>query len=419
MNLYKYQEKYLSTLPNKVIMAASTGTGKTFMSLAHYEKHAKGAPLVIVAPASKVRTHDWEREIAEWWSGREAETPQFVVYSYERFSRQPSAKRKAEGERAIYEQFADRPDIAVIADECHKAKNPQSQAGGALYFVARNAKSFAGLSATALPNGWIDFANYSKIFGFVKNITEFKKIYCNIQSFKGFPEIIGYNRIRDLQTQYAQIAAPLSKAEALDLPERTFVGVDFEKPKGYTKAIVTRFSDTGEMLDNPSKLSHYLRQTLATSDKLDYLKDILSGTTDNVVIFYNYDKERDAILEMLSDKSLTGKTLFEQNGRKHELPSKADWENVYNSVTVSHYKSGSTGVEMTYANIVVYFSPTYSYAEYEQSIGRVYRNGQDKHTTFYNFRTIDTIEQDVYEVLRGKKDFQISQWAGKVLKGDN
>lgn len=56
--LYQYQEKYLSDFPNRGIMAADTGVGKTAMSLIHYIRHAYPAPLLILAPASKVRTED-------------------------------------------------------------------------------------------------------------------------------------------------------------------------------------------------------------------------------------------------------------------------------------------------------------------------------------------------------------------------
>jgi len=35
------------------MFAADTGTGKTYMALAHYDKHAYLKPLLILAPASK------------------------------------------------------------------------------------------------------------------------------------------------------------------------------------------------------------------------------------------------------------------------------------------------------------------------------------------------------------------------------
>ena len=81
---------------------------------------------------------------------------------------------------------------------------------------------------------------------------------------------------------------------------------------------------------------------------------------------------------------------------------------------VAHYKRGSTAVEMTYSPQVRYCSPTYSYAEYLQSTGRVYRNGQESKTTFYNFRTPNSIEADIYTVLTTKNDFQVAQWIKKV-----
>lgn len=413
VQLYEYQTKYLSDLAPRAIMAADTGTGKTFMALAHYEKHASGKPLLILAPASKVRTGDWEREIDEYFGDN---APDYEIYSYERFSRDPSLAQYKKGKRAIWHQFVPSyggKQHAIICDEVHRAKNPQSGIGKRVFLAARDASFFVGLSATPLPNGWIDFANYAKIFGFTKNITTFKNKYCHIETYKGFPEIVGYWHEDELTRQWKSISKKLTKAEANDLPSRTFIGVDFKRPRKYITTIVERKTEDGTLLDTAPALAHALRQTL-TAPKLDYLKDLLVGTTENVVIFYNYISEREAILGLLQKKDLQNKTVFRQDGDKHELPKKEDWSKVKNSITLAHYRSGSTGVEMTYATQVVYFSPTYSYADYLQSIGRVYRNGQTEKTTFYNFRVPQTIEQDIYETLRGKNDFQVSQWLTKL-----
>jgi SNF2 family DNA or RNA helicase len=64
MKLYNYQEQYLAKCPANCIMAADLGTGKTLMSLAHWERQQTGRPLLVVAPASKIRTGDWEAEAA-------------------------------------------------------------------------------------------------------------------------------------------------------------------------------------------------------------------------------------------------------------------------------------------------------------------------------------------------------------------
>jgi len=407
VTLYEYQKKYLTDLPARAIMAADTGTGKTFMALAHYARHGQMLPLLIIAPASKVRTKDWEREIDEFFDGSNMMKPEYEIYSYEKFSRNPSLKQFRDGKRAIWKQYEDK-DVAIIADEVHKIKNPQSGQGKALYALGAKASFFIGLSATPMPNGWIDFANYSKIWGFTKNISEFKKKYCDIVTYKGFPEIRGYWHEDELTRQWQSISRRLTKAEALDLPPRQFVGVDFKRPTEYVNTILTRKDAEGNLLDTSSALAHALRQTL-TKPKMEYLSDLLEGTQENVVIFYNYISEREAILEMLANKH-QDKTVYRQDGAKHEIPSKEDWAGVENSVTVAHYRSGGTGVEMQYASITIYFSPSYSYSDYEQSLGRTYRNGQTKKCTIYNFRTPNTIEEDVYNILKTKHSFQSKLW---------
>lgn len=418
--LFPYQEKYLADLPSRAIMAADTGTGKTAMSIVHYYNKAYPAPLLILAPAAKVRTGDWERDIEEVFEALGAIPPHYEVYSYEKFSRNPSLKQFGAGKRALWHAKAPHyggRQFAVIADEVHKAKDPQTDTGKAVYWAAKDADFFVGLSATSLPNGWIDLANYMKIFGLVRNISEFKKRYTNYVTYKGFPELKNYWHEDEMAKYWQRMSKRLTKAEAIELPARTFKGVDFKRPTDYVQTILTRKNAEGKELDNPSALAHALRQTLA-KPKMAYLEELIEATSDNMVIFYSYEVERDLIMTLLKKKKFAGRRLIEQNGHKHEVPPKSEWASIERSITLAHYKSGGTGIEMTYATTVVYFSPTYSFAEYIQSVGRVYRHGQTSKTTFYNFRTPSTIEEDIYKCLQGKNDFQATQWVSKLKIGE-
>lgn len=414
MELYEFQKHYLRSLPPKYIFAADTGTGKTIMSLSHYDKHAYLKPLLILAPASKVNTGDWEREIRDYFAGRLV--PEFEIYSYEKFSRKPTiAQFKATGDRGVWRDYLARhPDgFAVIADEVHKAKNPQSGIGKALFETTKHAGFFVGLSATPLPNGWIDAVNYYKIFGFVKHITEFKQRYCEYQDFKGFPELVRYNHEGQLQGMWNRIAKPLSKQAALDLPPLTVVPVALPAGSLYLKVLKDRlFGD--KFLDNPSALSHALRQSVI-EPKIKWLDTFLEGVSDNVVIFYNYKEEREQILAMIK-KSHKGRKVFRQDGEKHEIPGKTDWAGLARTITLAQYQSGSTGIELTYAATTIYFSPTYSYSNYEQSVGRTNRNGQTQKMTLYLLCAPTTIERDIWSALRNKTDFQFSQWAKERLE---
>jgi SNF2 family DNA or RNA helicase len=132
------------------------------------------------------------------------------------------------------------------------------------------------------------------------------------------------------------------------------------------------------------------------------------------VVFYNYQSERDAILKMIKNKH-KGRTIFRQDGEKHEIPSKPRWPDLQRTITLAQYQSGSTGIELTYAATTVYFSPTYSYSNYEQSIGRTNRNGQTNKMTLYLLCAPSTLERDVWAALREKRDFQEKQWYAEKL----
>jgi superfamily II DNA or RNA helicase len=414
VKLYEYQKQYLQGLPAKTIMAAETGTGKTFMALAHYDKLAYLKPLLIIAPAAKVNTGDWQRDIELYFAGRLA--PEFEIYTYEKFGRVPTlAQYRKTGDEGVLKDYLKRKREAgyfVIADEIHKAKNPQSKMGKAVFEVSQWATGFIGLSATPLPNGWIDAANYFKIFNHVKNITAFKKRYVHEANYKGFPEIVGYWHEDELTRLWNRMAKPLSKQGALDLPPITTAPVKLQAGPEYAKIRKTRlFND--QFLDNPSALMHALRQSIV-EPKVVWLNNFLDEASDNVVIFYNYKEERKQILAMLK-KSHKGRKVFRQDGEKHEVPGKQQWAELNRTITLAQYQSGSTGIELTYAATTIYFSPTYSYSNYEQSIGRTNRNGQTRKMTMYLLCAPTTLERDVWNALRNKKDFQEKQWYSQMV----
>lgn len=403
MKLYKYQEEYLAKLPRNCIMAADTGTGKTIMALAHAQK---GLPILIVAPASKARTGDWERE-AEEFGTRE----QVTVISYEKATRKTTFNKWAKGAQPTWWQqwLIDNPEFVLIADEVHKAKNPQSLTGKGIFALATsdNCKQFIGLSATPLPNGWIDIANYGKIFGWWKNKTEFFRDYVITYQIPNqhWSKITGYRHESDLVRMWRSVAEPLKKSEALDLPKLKYQVINTAKPRVYDQVRKTRVYRSEE-LDNAPKLVNALRRTLI-ADRGKWLKDFLEGASGHTVIFYNYIEERDEILKSIPTET----KIFRQDGEKHEVPSKPDWGKLPSrTVTVAQYKSGGTGIEMTYADKMVYMSPTYSYADFSQSIGRVYRSGQNMPVTAYLLHTKDTIDSDIWRCVRNKQSFDVELW---------
>jgi SNF2 family DNA or RNA helicase len=410
MNLYQYQIDYLAKLPESCIMAADLGTGKTLMSLAKWGRQPfHGHKLLIVAPASKIRTGDWEEEAKRWFGEDSSVLSNITYISYESLRLMDNKTKRprhwqftaARNGGQIYD---------VIADECHSLKNPQSKQSKAILEIKQSGGQFIGLSGTPMPNGWIDFAGYSKLFGFTRNITEFKENYCVYQDFKGFPELVKYINVPEMESQLASCAFKLNRDQAAELPSRQLLAVNIHMPSKTAKLYQTlrltkKDPRNGELMDNSSRLLSVLRQT-TTEARLDNLLSIVDDTDDNIIVFYNYISERNAILELLKK---TDKKILRYDGDQHDTLPASDAD-IKNTVLVAHYKSASTGLNLQWANVTIYFSPTYSYQEFEQSLGRTHRNGQTKKCLYYLFNVKTTVDKTIWDCLRGKRDFNDKLW---------
>lgn len=395
MKPYKYQTDYLQALPKSIIMSADVGTGKTAMALWHYQSFGVERPLLILAPAAKVNSGDWERELDRVFG---SEKPSYKVLSYDKFARNPG----------LHLEY----DMAVIADECHRVAESQTKRGKAFAMMSKLSDQVILLSATPLPNGWRSAANYGIVFGFVKNKTEFWRRFVREDRSRGFPIILGYNYEDKLKQWWSKVAKPLARDQAIDLPEAINVPVSIELSKAKFKEYITIKAKrvlNDEILDSAPLLYARMRQWLAPH-RIEALEEILEGTDEHVVIFYNYNAEREEILKLLSSK-FKKRQIYEQSGQASTLPKHEDWAKLPRStVTLAQYQSASEAVEMTYASVTVYYSPTYSYKDYYQSRGRTHRNGQSKKTVFYHFRVNGTLDQQVWTALKNKQDFQFALW---------
>lgn len=410
VQLFDYQAKTLSGLSGSVLLAWDLGTGKTLSSLAYWNAQQTGRPLLVVAPAAKIRTGDWEYEVRRWFGDQNL--PDITFISYERLRLMDK-----ETKRPRWWQYTGARNggqvYDVIADECQALKNPQAKQSKAIYEITRSGGLFVGLSGSLISNGWIDFAGYSKLFNYTRGITEFKQKYCRVVDYKGFPEIIGYFNIDQLQSQLESITSRLSREQAKELPAKQMVGVNItmlpKMLKRYYELKLTRQDNrTGEILDNASRLLSVMRQS-TTDARLDELTSIINDTADNVVVFYNYISERRAILKALAK---TDKKILRYDGEKHSQLPDSDAA-ISNTVLVAHYKSASSGLNLQWANVTVYFSPTYSYQEFEQSLGRTYRQGQTKKCLYYLFNVKNSVDRDIWKCLKDKKDFSEKLWIDK------
>ncbi len=384
--LYKFQKQLVDSADPNFLYAADTGTGKTIMAIHHYLKHSNGEPILLIAPPQKLKEGGWRRDIQAVCDFYKIEI-QFSEMSYGKLA-------------DLYKMYK---GWFVIFDEAHYIKNPTSQRGKAATKLAKQSSHFVLLTATPASNGWEDTYNYFIMFGYFKSKKEMNDRYAKWGTMylgnRRIPKIEGWINEDQLHDKYHSFTVSISKDEALDLPPLIFEDVNFMRSSDYDKVAKQRVLGAEEF-DTPSKLAHGLRYYANQKDKLDYAEMLCEGTENNIVIFYYYQKEIDAL-----KKKIKNKQFFEVSGKNSNLPLKSSWGDLKNTVTFVQYMAGSAGIELQYANTVIFYTPTYSYQDYSQALGRAYRNGQTKKVTVYRFITQRTIEQAVYEALENKQDF--------------
>lgn len=387
LSLYDWQLKALNALPKNVILSWDTGTGKSLSALEHVNRHNPNGDIVVVAPASKVREGGWSREVGRYYG----DTRDYTVISYEMFTKKWGSLVS--------------PTTTLILDEIHFAQHPTTLRSKAIIRASKVAHQWVGLSATALPNGWRSAATYAILTGLSRNKTDFWRRFVIEDRSRGFPLVLGYREQDTLNEWWRGISSPLKRTGDLELPSEMIpVAIDMSasEKRVYKTAMKERVLGN-DILDTPSKLFSKLRQ-LPVNSRVEALKSILDGTDEHVVVFYNFNSEREAILHLLS-KSFKERKVYEQSGHRSELPSRDKWSSLKPSVTLVQYQSGSAAIELTYASITVYFSPTTSYSNYEQSIGRTKRAFQTKTTLFYHISVNGALDLKMWLAIKEKKTF--------------
>lgn len=391
MFLYPTQIEVLNESKKNFAYQLGTGAGKTFLSLHHYAKYSK-APLLIIMPPAKKKEGGWAKSIKFFEEQYDTEI------TYEELS-WGILSRKWQDYKGYY----------VIVDEAHTVKNSTSQVGKAFWNLTKVADGFCLLSATMMGNGWSDSINYFKAFDMTANKTQFMKQYALQETKqradgKRYPVIIGWQREDELKRMWQSISIEREASYFVELPELNEQFIEFKKSSTYKALEKDRVLEVnGELIafDNLPRLNSGRRQYGNTKDKIDHLK-MISDTKENVLVFYNFDSERRALYELFNK---TDKNIYEVSGHGFNLP---ETHHVDNAVTLVQYQAGGAGIELQYCSIIVLYSPTYSYQDYIQSIGRAYRPGGKDKLVMYKYKVKGTIDTQIYKALDNKQDFKDS-----------
>lgn len=385
--LYDYQKEQIEKSQSRWFFQMGMGTGKTYTALGHYLKHATDKPhLVIIAPKAVATSGDWAYACEA-----------FGIDSFEVWRTDDVKKRRPQS----YPYW-------LIVDEGHKFKAYNSQRGKAIQKLTREACGWSMLSGTfangkfkddgdggyALAGGkWEDMSNFAIITGLVKNITEFRRRFGTEVSnrWSNYPSYKYKVKIPELSAWWGSVASDVITID--DVQELPAVQ-DFvvKLPKARWK------KDDMPIFETNSEKRVWERVNSNVKGKSEWLHDFIEDTTDGVVIFYNFNAEREVITDVLSKfKDWTVKNI---NGSVNELSEVKKWTR---TALVVQVKAGGAGLNLQGATHAIWWGLPDSYTDYEQSRFRIYRSGQDKHTT--RTELVAGIDNDIKQALDEKRDW--------------
>ena len=401
MQLYNFQKQAIADLLNgKHIAILCTGSGKTAISMTWAkqtcERKNKNKVLVITT-ASKSRTNDFQDD-ADTWCGKEWREglDQFKVISWHKFA------------AWVIDNWRDDGWVVVFDEVARAGAGVSSGMGKAFLQLTSYDEDWAGFTATQ-GDTWIKFYPYFQACGLVKNKTAFIRKYARVQTFKGFPEIVGYYNEDELVGFWKQIStAPDTSQMMRELPRETHKVITFGKPGTYAKTLKTRIAPDGTMLDTSGALCAELRRQCLTPEKRQWLSDFIEGLGDNVVMFYNFIATGDKLEEIAKRALPKGAKIWRIDGGHHDIPraetiGKRD-------IVLCQWQSGSEALNLQFMHYWVSVELCYSYSTAIQARGRIKRLGQKKPMFYYYLQTEHTIEQDIMKCLRNKSDFADDVW---------
>jgi len=146
-------------------------------------------------------------------------------------------------------------------------------------------------------------------------------------------------------------------------------------------------SDEGEIL------------TVGT-EKAEALAELFEDISadEPIVVFCRFRHDLDMIIQTAQK---IGRTVCELSGRCNQL---AEWQEGKYSVIAVQIQAGGVGVDLTRACYCVYYSVGHSLGDYEQSLARIHRPGQERTVFYYHLVASGTIDEKVYKSLHDKKD---------------
>lgn len=420
-----------------VALLADMGTGKSMMTIAitgtlEADKGVK--KMLVVCPKSIVGV--WEDEFRKFADYRYALTVldgtmekkrsafnymqgaalQIIVVNYESCWRLETEITKW------------KPDL-IVCDESSKIKTPSASQSKALHRLGRQSKYNIILTGTPITGSPLDiFSQYKflddSIFG--TSFYLFRNRYAILGGYQN-RMIVGYRHLDELVEKVHSIAFRIKIEDAVDLPpfidETRAITLE---PKAQSLYRMLEQDCYAELANGEVTARNVLTQLLRLAQctggfirddikdeaqqvsgaKLDALEDIIDTCLDEekkVVVFARFVPEIEAIAAMLKKKKVGYAQIYGATTDRADQVKKFQ-EDPEVKVFIGQLQTTGMGLTLTAANVAVFYSLDFSYANYEQSRARIHRIGQKQKCLYIHLVGKGTVDEKILNALKHKGD---------------
>lgn len=432
----RYATEYIESHP-KAAVFLDMGLGKTSITLTalnnllfdYFDVHR----ILVVAPL-RVARNTWSDEIEKW---EHLHNLTFAIAVGSEKERLEALKKQADITMINRENLqwliekSGQPfeyDMVVI-DELSSFKNHQAKRFKALMKVRPKVKRIVGLTGTPSSNGLMDLFAEFKILDMGMRLGRFIGQYRNtyfkpdkvngpiVYSYKPLPgaEDAIYEKISD-------ITISMKAADHLKMPElvntKYMVHLSEMEKKKYEdmKAELVLALPEGEITAaNAASLSGKLSQMangavyaddesiLPIHDrKLDALEDIIESANGKpILIAYWFKHDLMRIKQRLTEKKIPFQKLDSDASMKK-------WNRGELPVALIHPASAGHGLNLqSGGSTIVWFGITWSLELYQQTVARLYRQGQSSGiVTVIHILTEGTVDEKIMKALADKDSTQ-------------
>lgn len=423
MELYPHQQTALEETRqyNRVAYYLDMGLGKTFVGSEKMRELNSPVNLIV---CQKSKVEDWEKHMIENYAMDHC----WIIYNltdkkdFERFFKE--VKTRKSGDPIIcgvinYDLLFRRAEIAhltgftLMLDESSIIQNEGAKRSK--FVLGLHPDNVILLSGTPTAGKYEKLWSQLHLLGWGISKDLFYKQYVTTEwmedSQSGFriKVVTGYKNVDRLKAKLTQHGAVFMKSEdVFTLPEQSFISVTSKIPGCYKKFMrddVITIDGREYVGDTTLSKRIYARMmcSFLNRERVAAFVDLVHSTEDRLIVFYNFNEELNTMLEALT--TYTGemeRPCSIINGEKNDLTAYDQYEN---SITFIQYQAGSMGVNLQKANKIIYFSLTDRSELFEQSKKRIHRIGQTQPCFYYQMICPGTVEEDILEALKMRKDY--------------